>query len=1080
MGTEAVTVLFTDVVGSTESLSRIGEAAAEELRREVFELSRVAVSDRGGRVVKNVGDGLMVVFGAPSAALDAAVSLQQAVELRNRKAEEHVHVRVGVSMGECDVDNGDYFGRPVVEAARLCASADGDQILVTDVVRLLAGGRVAHVSESLGALALKGLDQAVAACLVRWAPATPEVGGVPVPTRLVRADGAVFVGRDAERSALLEALKDTTATGRRRVSFVSGEPGIGKTTLLCEVAARAAASGATVLYGRCEEDLAAPFQPWREVLAYLAQHAPGVVEPHEAVLAPLLGGDAVRASADPESERYLLYATLVELFSRVSAEAPVVVVLDDLHWADGPTVALIRHLAAANATLRVLIVGTFRDADLGSDHPLTHALAAFHREDGVERLVLRGLGDLEVLAFLEALAGHEMDAAGVELRDALLAETDGNPFFLGEMLRHLSETGTIHQDDTGRWVASADLREHGLPVSVREVVARRVARLGDETRRALGYASVIGRDFDLDLLADVLDRDPDDVLDLVEPAIEHAVVTDVAPGRFSFAHALVEHTLYDELSPTRRARAHALVASALEARLGAEPGARTAELAYHWGLATTPQDATKAIDYAIRAGDFALAQLAPAEARRWYTRALELIDQSRHGDDRTRATALVGLGDARRRLGEPDYLTVLAEASRLAVTLADTDLLVRAALATNRGIFTQAGVIATDTVRLLRAAVAATAAETTPRRAKLLASLATEVLYEDPREAIVLANEAVDLARRLGDDATLCWVSVRADTARHVPETQPNRLRDTAETLEAAERLGNPALLCLSLTVRYWCLLESGVAADDFLLQAEELAERVGDPYLRWVATFYRATHEAVRGHPQRSESFATRALEIGLESNQPDAFTFYGAQLLIVRQLQGREDEIVDLVADAAAQNPGLPVFRLILAWLYATLGRSDDALDALAPDIADGFSSFPWDTTWTTSLSVAAQTVTLLRLAEPARQLYTLIDPVPTTAILAYEVFHHSLGGLATVLGRYEDADEHFRAAHDIHERMGASYFLARTRLAWAEMLVQRDRADDLDRAQGLASAAMTTAAEDGYSRIERNAKALLDHRA
>ena len=227
--------------------------------------------------------------------------------------------------------------------------------------------------------------------------------------------------------------------------------------------------------------------------------------------------------------------------------------LDDLHWADGPTVALLRHVLTTPAPLRLLVVGTFRDADLGADHPLVDMLAALHREEHVERLALVGLGDADVLALLEALAGHELGDDDLALRDALLAETTGNPFFLVEILRHLAETGAIVQTDTGRWEASADLRSRGLPISVREVIMRRVDRLGPETRRALEFASVIGHDFALDLLAPVLDRDVDETLDVLEPAVAALLVTDIEPGHFSFAHALTGHALYDGLTPTRRA-----------------------------------------------------------------------------------------------------------------------------------------------------------------------------------------------------------------------------------------------------------------------------------------------------------------------------------------------------------------------------------------------------------------------------------------------------------------------------------------------------------------------------------------------
>ena len=222
-----------------------------------------------------------------------------------------------------------------------------------------------------------------------------------------------------------------------------------------------------------------------------------------------------------------------------------------------------------------------------------------------------------------------MTEDGIALRDAVLAETAGNPFFVGEILRHLAETGAIYQQDDGRWIAGADLRAAGLPVSVKEVVGRRLAGLGPDTERVLALAAVIGRDFDVPSLAAVAHLDEDAVVDLCDAAVLAAVLqTTDDPDRYTFAHALIEHTLYDGLSPARRSRAHRAVAEHLELRWGADPGDRAGELAHHWAAAVQPTDMAKAVHYAAVAAARALDQLAPDEALRWYGQALELLDRS--------------------------------------------------------------------------------------------------------------------------------------------------------------------------------------------------------------------------------------------------------------------------------------------------------------------------------------------------------------------------------------------------------------------------------------------------------------------
>ena len=483
MATETITVLFTDLVGSTELMSRVGETAAEELRREHFALLRASIEPHGGREVKNLGDGLMVVFPSAADAVGASVEIQRAFELRNHGAADELLIRVGISLGDADVDAGDYYGVPVVEAARLCAAADGGGILATDVVRLLTGSRGGFVFEPVGELELKGLDGPVTASRVAWTPLDRADERPPLPSRLTSSVSVNFVGRAAEYEQLTAAWKATVASRERHVMLLSGEPGIGKTTLSARFAGHVYDDGAAVIYGRCDEDLGIPYQPWIEALTRLVAHAPEpLLEAHVAErgahllrLVPELGRRVeteTPAALDAESERFALFECVVDLLERTAAEYPVLLVLDDLHWADRPTIQLLRHVVLADRPMALGILGTFRDSDITVDHPLSELLAALHRESGTIRLPLRGLGDDDVLQLLETIAGHEMDEQGVALRDALLAETAGNPFFVAEILRHLAETGAIYQRDDGRWVTDADLRTVGLPVSVREVVGR--------------------------------------------------------------------------------------------------------------------------------------------------------------------------------------------------------------------------------------------------------------------------------------------------------------------------------------------------------------------------------------------------------------------------------------------------------------------------------------------------------------------------------------------------------------------------------------------------------------------------------
>jgi class 3 adenylate cyclase/tetratricopeptide (TPR) repeat protein len=1092
VSTENVAILFTDIVGSTELSQRLSAEMADSVRREHFTILRQAITESGGTEVKNLGDGLMVVFTSASAALGCAVAMQQGVEQENRESAEPVGLRVGLSGGEVANEGGDYFGDPVVEAARLCARCEGGQILATDIVRAMAGRRNRHECRSLGELELKGLPDPIETVEVAWAALEPEDFAVPLPSRIDASVTATFVGRAAEREVLDESLKAVTS-GATRTVLISGEPGIGKTALSSGFARSAFEGGAVVLYGRCDEDLGIPYQPWAEALSHLVAHAPddvlrAHVEARDGELVRLVPELAHRvpvpesSSSDAESERYLLFGAVLDLLTRVSAMAPVVLLLDDLHWSDRQSVQLLRHVVATDARLRILVIGTFRESDVGASHPLAETLAALHRESGVERIVLRGLGDDELLELLETTAGHEMTEDGLALRNALMAETEGNPFFVGEMLRHLAETGAIYQEDNGRWVASPDLRTSGLPVSIREVVGRRIARLGDDSQRMLTLAAVIGRDFDTELLSRVAELDEDNVIDLCDQAVTAAVLIE-SDGRYSFAHALVEHTLYDSLSTNRRARSHQRVADALEELCGDDPGERVGELAYHWAHATQPRDTEKAMTYAQQAGDRALAQLAPDEALRWYRDALDLLDRAPTEDPHRRAALLLGLGDAQRQTGDPAYRETLLDAAHLADDIGAVDLLVRAALLNNRGQSSMLGEIDHERVGIITQALDRLGDADSPDRARLLALLCLERLFDTDLDGrLALATQAVDMARRTGDRAAL----VDTIAMCHDPVTQPGTLelrrKWTSEAWEIAEDLDDPTRRHSAITRRMLAALAAGdfpTIKDSFSIFATE-NERIGQPVNLWNLAYNRTWWYALEGDLVAADEATNDALTLGIAAGQPDALTFYGAQLVNVRIMQGRIHELVPLIEQTVKDNPGIPAFRAVLARAKSRSGAEQEAIALLDVELANS-SRAPLDIQWLTAHVLWAEVASRCKHRSAAAHVYDLLQPwhaqFATTHITISGSVAHFLGLLTHALGQYDETDQWFGEALACHERMQAPYFVALTQVAWAEFLADRDQPGDAQRARTLVDAALPVTAERGYGYMERDARELLE---
>jgi class 3 adenylate cyclase/tetratricopeptide (TPR) repeat protein len=1098
--TENVAILFTDIVGSTELSQRLSQELADEVRRFHFSILRQAIAEAGGTEVKNLGDGLMVVFSSASAGLACGVVMQQGVEQGNRGGGHGVGLRVGLSGGEVSREDDDYFGDPVVEAARLCALCDSGQVLAADIVRAMAGRRSRIECRPFGDLELKGLPDPVETVEVLWEPLGGVADGtsVPLPGRLAVRPDVGMVGRDTEAQVVADAYKRVASGGGRELVLVSGEAGLGKTTLVAEASRTAFDSGALVLFGHCEEDLATPYQLIAEALGHYVTHAPeeqllAHVETHGSELARLVPSLASRIpelppskATDADSERYLLFAAVVGLVSMASTHQPVVLVLDDLQWADKGSLLLLHHLAAAEQAMRALILGNYRDSELSHSHPLLDTLAALRRQDGVSRIELAGLDDTGVLALMEAAAGHSLNDDAVALAHAVYRETDGNPFFVSELLLHLSETGAIYQDATGRWMAKDSLEQIALPDSIREVIGARVGRLGHDAGRVLSVAAVIGRDFDLDLLARATKTTEDELLDILEAAAAAALVREPADasGRYNFAHALIQHTLYEDTGPNRQARAHRQVAEALEDLCGDRPGTRVGELARHWIAATQPIDLAKAIDYSRQAGDAALSALAPADALRYYAQALDHYPQATDPDPVLGIELAIGLGTAQRQTGDPAFRDTLLGASRRAADLGDTERLVAAALANDRGTFTAAGTIDADKVEVLEMALDRLATDNL-NRALVLATLCAELAHGSPLDRRkALADEAVAIAQSSGDDVIMVRVLNHLHNPLLVPTLLEQSLVRTVDALARAERIGDPALLFWAAKWRSNTAAPAGDIdeMDRCMEIAGSVAEKLDQPTLTWTYTFTRALRALIAGDPDQAEQLATEALQVGTDSGQPDAGTVFGANLMSASFQRGTLSELVPLMEQMAADTPeiGSGVTAGVLAMAHVEGDHIDEAR-LLLGEFAVADFDLPLDLAWIIGMTAYADAAIECRDPKYAGPLFDrlapLADQLSCTAATAGDPVSYYLGGLATVLGRDDEAVAYFAQAAAMSKRIGAKFFAARTDLSWGRVLAERRAPGDTEKARELLTKAHSAATANGYGSVERRAAAALE---
>ena len=462
-----------------------------------------------------------------------------------------------------------------------------------------------------------------------------DPAAVPVFPRFLHpaiTGAAGFFGRE-EELAVMGAAWQRARTGSRQVMLVAGEAGIGKTRIIGEFARRCL-SAATTLVGHCDEEALTPYQPFVEALTQLLdpfsdaelaqQMRHGDLTPEVARLVPNLTAGLPEldsgAVVDPESERFRLFQAVDRLFSSAAKRTPLLILLDDLHWADKSSLLLLRHLARGAPSTAMLLIGTYR-GDGVERTPLGALLADLQRDQGAARLTLRGLTVEDAGRLVEAITGRRPARAFMK---SLTSETSGNPFFIREVVQHLKDAGELDQVDGSK--PALHTARTLVPESVKEVINQRLVRLSEQCKRALSLASVLGREFRLDVLARVGAFNEDDLLDALEAAQAAGLIAEEhgVQGRFSFSHALIREVLYEKLSETRRIRLHSRIGEVLENSSPAD-AVPLADLAYHFVQAASLNGYERAVDYATRAAREATESLAHEEAAHFYELALRAL-----------------------------------------------------------------------------------------------------------------------------------------------------------------------------------------------------------------------------------------------------------------------------------------------------------------------------------------------------------------------------------------------------------------------------------------------------------------------
>jgi class 3 adenylate cyclase/tetratricopeptide (TPR) repeat protein len=1034
---ELVTILFTDLVGSTELLSRAGDEEAQRIFRAHHNLLAEAAAAHGGEEVKWLGDGLMVAFASAAGALRAAIAMQHAC--RRPVHGEQLAIRVGLNVGEALRETTDYFGLPVVVARRLCDRAQAGQILCTEVVASLLGSRAEFAFCDLGKLELKGVTQAVAAFELR-SEAAPFRG---IPSRMP------FVGREAERRRLEQRLTEAIA-GRGGAVMVAGEPGIGKTRLAEELAEQAQRAGTKVLWGHCfEGEWTPPYAPFTDAVEALAIASdPEELEadlraggPPLAQLVPalrkVLPGLPEPVPLQPDEERFRLLDAVAQLLLAHSERVPLLLVLEDLHWADRGTVAMLRHLARFVPAHRILLIGTYRDAEIDRSHPLADALGALPRETGYDQLRLGGLPVEAVGELLVAVAEQDLNQAVVaDFAD----ETGGNPFFLQEALRHLIEEGKIYRGPDGLWTSDRRIRDLGIPEGVRAVIARRLARLPEPARRLLGVAAVFEGAFRFDVVAGVAELSEADALDAFDEAVAAQLVRPAGDAdTCAFTHALVRDALYAELSPPRRARLHRRVAEALEVSYGREPSPIEAgEIASQYHRSAGLPGAERGVDPALQAAAHADATGAHDEAAAFLRMAL----------------ALLATSDPRRPhlLGRLGIALAWARAFDEAVRVAEE---AGAALAESEGVDPAAEYLSEATYTCGMAGGAPHAW-----------TLARQGLdYAGARRDVAWARMVFfDLQRQEAEDPE--YPGIPLDTPERHEAAQILRAAHKdpmgLAPLEAVFSTGAEARASRNLAILLCMAGEFGRCLDLLEGEAEQALVR-GQPVRAARCRSFAAFCLVALGRLLEAGSSIEEAQALFKRAGGPIFIALHAREQLVLAVDGGWEE--VEAAFDPLATGPVVPTNAWALGSIYAIVarmearqGRGERALHYLELLVPWLERAPAWTIHFPMMACYAADVLWLLQRLDHAE----VIERALQEKVVAPDFRDSMVDGrlamarLSALQGRHEEALHWFGEARRVLDEQGARPLLAIADYDEALMYSRRASPGDADRARTLLSAA------------------------
>lgn len=952
-------------------------------------------------------------------------------------------------------------------------------------------------------------------------------------------DSAGFIdkGRETELTALLRKL-NLALHGQPQIALVVGDAGIGKTSIIREVCRRAQKADPELVvgWGECsaQDGRGEPYLPFKQILSALigdvaatrpqqlltgdnearikriVEHSVdaiveigpdlvGLFIPGAGLLARAAAFTAKKtgrierlkkiveqASRDPDLRPEHLYEQYTKVLLHLAESTPIIIVLDDLHWADPGTCSLLFYLSRRMRqveNLRLMVIGACRPAELHrvGSHPLSQLRLDMRRywdESGgpsIETDLTDTTSDTAGRAFIDSLLDTTPNRLDDDFRRILWERTEGHPLFVIETLNLLEASGVITRNPEGDLVLDQEIKADGLPNKIEAVIGARVHGLSNELRETLECASVEGEVFTAEVVAQVMDvseRDIGRLLDseltkghrLILPEVQTDSAKRMGVHKYRFQHSVFQQYLYDSLGPMERAHLHGSVGTALEKLYTSDPVAirsYCAELARHFSLGPRSSCLEKAVDYFIEAGNWAMAQVSWETAASQYQHARDLLESSGKTADTRWCSLLLALGDAQMRSGHGDLSkATLESATGAARLLDDADMLAQVALYAGGAVGVDE--VDSDVILLVEEAekklrlLDDKSSQQVRLHVRLLCKLAV-ALYYVPRSLArrrKLCDEAVKIAESLGDQELLAWCLGARYRALWGPDNLKERLSDAVESVRLADEAADGVTAFWSRAGRFRLLHTLLEVGDLAAVRAEfetavRAAEESRQPFDEWVVLQLQTMFSLIGGRYREAEELANRSLELGARAYPTQGpLQHHARQMLMIRREQDRllENGLELVFQDLVDRNPTIPHWKCLLIWMYSEAGRKAEAQSMLAEVAARDFAGIPRDAYFITNIALLAEACSGLNVPPIAADLFKLLEPyhdrnvTPSANAICYGSASYYLGCLAASESQWDVGAQYFERALILNETIDAPPFLGHTQFRYAEMLAKQ----------------------------------------